>query len=109
MASHAEKHGDRLRAGHSSRRDVLRRLIQLGVAASLTDRASFAQTLSDTRRLDLHHHYFASTPLLKKVMANAVFPQPIFGYTPAQSLEAMDRAGVATAFLSAPYRLATIL
>jgi predicted TIM-barrel fold metal-dependent hydrolase len=39
---------------------------------------------------------------LKKVMSNAVFPQPIFGYTPQQSLNAMDQAGVTTALLSCP-------
>lgn len=35
-------------------------------------------------------------------MANAPAPGPIFGYTAGQSLDAMDRAGVAKAMLSCP-------
>ena len=35
-------------------------------------------------------------------MADAPAPGPIFGYTAARSLEAMDRAGVARAMLSCP-------
>ena len=35
-------------------------------------------------------------------MANAQVPGPIFGYRPAQSIEAMDQASVSTAMLSCP-------
>jgi hypothetical protein len=39
-------------------------------------------------RVDLHHHFFPPTPLLRKFMADAPAPGPIFGYTGGRSLEA---------------------
>jgi predicted TIM-barrel fold metal-dependent hydrolase len=52
-------------------------------------------------KVDLHHHFFAPGPL-KPFMSRYPTPKPILAYTPAQSIAAMDQAGVETAFLSSP-------
>ncbi len=85
-----------------TRREAIRQLLGLaGVAFAAPGRLD-AQVQQTTGRVDLHHHFFPPTPLLKKFMADAPAPGPIFGYTPGRSLEAMDRAGVARAMLSCP-------
>ncbi len=80
-----------------SRREVLAAL-----AASVCIPSAGAQTPSGQQRLDVHHHMF--TP--KAVNAfRANFDNGAPGalrleWTPARSLDAMDRAGVGTAMLS---------
>lgn len=85
-----------------SRRDAIRRLLCVAGGASSAHGVWTAQAQQPLGRVDMHHHFFASTPLLKKFMADAPAPGPIFGYKVEQSLEAMDRAGVGTAMLSCP-------
>ena len=85
-----------------SRRDAIRQLLCLGTLASLAKGALGAQAPQAIGRIDLHHHFFAPTSLLKRFMATAPAQGPIVGYTAARALETMDQAGVATAMLSCP-------
>ena len=63
----------------------------------------FAQDLAPfSQRVDVHHHFFTATPLSRKYWAHAPTPAPILEYTPSRSLEAMDKGGVSTAYLSCP-------
>jgi predicted TIM-barrel fold metal-dependent hydrolase len=86
----------------SSRCEAIRQLLCLVGAGFAAPRQLNAQVQQTTGRVDLHHHFGPPTPPLKKFMADAPTPGPIFGYTPERSLEAMDRAGVARAMLSCP-------
>jgi predicted TIM-barrel fold metal-dependent hydrolase len=52
------------------------------------------------RRLDLHHHYGSPNWIRKMTNARVQGWQAFRDYTPARSIEAMDRAGVETAFIS---------
>jgi predicted TIM-barrel fold metal-dependent hydrolase len=61
---------------------------------------STAWPQAPARRLDLHHH-FASPAWIRKMSAAKRQGWQIFeAYTPQRSLEAMDQAGVETAFVS---------
>jgi predicted TIM-barrel fold metal-dependent hydrolase len=63
---------------------------------------SGAQSLDKTAgKVDMHHHFFAPGPL-KPFMDRYPTPKPIIAYTPAQSIAAMDQAGVEIALLSSP-------
>jgi len=64
----------------------------------LGDRASWSQTTS--RRLDLHHHF--ASPKFKALLTEGKRQgwETFQPYDPSKALEAMDRGGVATAFLS---------
>lgn len=83
-----------------SRRDAILRLVTLAVGTSLFGTRSFAQGSAEAARFDLHHHFFP--PSAKK--RYGPFP-PIQDYSPAKAIEAMDQAGIRTAFLSLPTRL----
>lgn len=86
---------------HSSqptRRELLGGLAVAALAARLPC-AGAADKPDDARRIDFHHHFFAPA-LAKKIAEKAPTPGPMLKWTPAQSIEAMDKAGVATAFLS---------
>jgi predicted TIM-barrel fold metal-dependent hydrolase len=85
-----------------SRRDAIRHLLCIGAVASVAKDAVAAQVPPAMGRVDLHHHFYATTPLMKKFSADLPYPGPIFAYTAARSLEAMDQAGVSTAILSCP-------
>jgi hypothetical protein len=85
-----------------SRRDAIRQVLCMGAVASRSKSVLEAQGAQTMGRVDLHHHVFAPTPLLRKFMGSAPAPGPIFGYTAAGALEAMDQAGVSTAMLSCP-------
>lgn len=85
-----------------SRRDAIRQLLSMGAVASAAQTALDAQVPPTLGRLDLHHHFYATTPLMKKFTADLPYPGPIFAYTAARSLEAMDQADVSTAMLSCP-------
>src|SRR3954469_2784134 len=65
--------------------------------------ALLAQTPA-TRRIDVHQHYVSPDYLALLAKKNAVSPVPGFAiwkdYSPAKNLEAMDKAGIATAMLS---------
>jgi predicted TIM-barrel fold metal-dependent hydrolase len=100
--SMAERRDSGNHLGSCSRRDVIRQLLCAGAVASVAKGALHAQAPQATGRVDLHHHFFAATPLTKKFIADVPYPAPILGYTAARSLEAMDQAGVSTAMLSCP-------
>jgi len=86
----------------STRRDVLRILGGIAAATLLADSRSAGQEPRGTpTRIDVHHHCF-SQKLLGGFIDKLPNPQPMRDYTPERSLEAMDRAGIATAFLSGP-------
>lgn len=85
-----------------SRRDAIRQLLYVGAVASVAQTALDAQVQPRIGRVDLHHHLYATTPLMKKFAADLPTPGPIFAYTVARSLEAMDQADVSTAMLSCP-------
>jgi predicted TIM-barrel fold metal-dependent hydrolase len=74
----------------------------VGTVASVAHTGLDAQVPSTTGRVDLHHHFYATTPLMKKFAADLPYPGPIFAYSAARSLEAMDQADVSTAMLSCP-------
>lgn len=82
-----------------SRRSFLASLCSAGAWSLSATAPSSAQT-REPRRLDLHHHY--ASPRFKALLAEAKRQgwdtfQP---YDPRKAIEAMDKGGVATAFLS---------
>lgn len=84
-----------------SRRDLLTGLAALGASALLPSASVWAQASRATRRrLDLHHHF--ATPRWIKTLRDSQLQgwQQFEDYTPAKAIEAMDRSGVATAFVS---------
>ena len=81
----------------TSRRDLLKAVAAAGGGAILPAgvlRAQNSRQPADTnpRRIDVHHHF--ATPSLT--------PGPIQEWSPAQSLEQMDKFGIDTALLSHP-------
>jgi predicted TIM-barrel fold metal-dependent hydrolase len=82
-----------------SRRDFLQGLAALGAAGALARGQS-----SDAGRIDVHQHYVSPDYLALLTRKNAVSPVAGFGvwrdYSPAKNLDAMDKAGIATAMLS---------
>jgi predicted TIM-barrel fold metal-dependent hydrolase len=85
----------------TSRRDFCRALIGTGAWLS-TGRALTLGQSSGTGRIDLHHHFYRDTPSARKLIANSPNPQPMIAGSPKQSLDAMDQAGVTTAYLTCP-------
>jgi predicted TIM-barrel fold metal-dependent hydrolase len=84
-----------------SRRQWLRQVAALGVAASLRASHSLhAQAPAGARRLDLHHHFGSPRWNKRVVEVKRQGWQQFQNYTPARAITAMDAAGVSTAFLS---------
>lgn len=81
-----------------SRRTTLVGLAGIVTSAALGPVAATAQRRSDP--IDVHHHYFP--PIAKKLYGP--FP-PLQTYTVAKSLDAMNEAGVTSAFVSLPAQL----
>jgi predicted TIM-barrel fold metal-dependent hydrolase len=99
--------GDRAKSSGSQllRRDFLGGLAALGVAAVLPERASPAQTRTPStaasgtyRLIDTHHHF--SSPGYKEATARLTGTAKWGDWTPKQSIEDMDKAGVGTAVVS---------
>jgi 6-methylsalicylate decarboxylase len=95
-------------SGLLSRRTALQGLGALGAGAALkmNERSAHAQA-PNPRRLDLHHHYCSPGWLAFLIKNDALRPLtgmdviPRFkAYSPEKAIEAMDKAGVATSFLS---------
>ncbi|MBI4464744.1 MAG: amidohydrolase [Acidobacteria bacterium] len=91
--------------GRLSRRDFLGGLAVLGASAWLPSGELWAQApTGNARRLDCHHHYGSPAWLaaLAKEDAGSVTNRMTTwkGYSPDKAIEAMDKAEVATAFLS---------
>ena len=94
----------------ASRRSILKTLAVAGASAALPSSELLGQTTSGVSRvvpgrIDVHHHMFP--PFYVKAMedemkADGFTPRP---WTPATSLDMMDKAGVATAMLSPVQRL----
>src|SRR6202030_1994803 len=94
----------------ASRRKFLKALALAGASAVLPDRGIFAQAISPSvrplaGRVDIHHHIFP--PFYLKAMeeqmrAGGFNPRP---WTPATSIDMMDKHGIATAFFSPVQRL----
>ena len=93
----------------TSRREFLKVLAAVGAGSIVPASGLIAQIASPgsaTRRIDIHHH-FASPRWLELVAAIRFSGyQNFLGYTPAKAIEAMDKAGVSTAIISAGYDLA---
>jgi predicted TIM-barrel fold metal-dependent hydrolase len=88
-----------------SRRQVLAGLSALAAAAGPAGGAAAqgapraARPAARPQRIDVHHHLAAPGWVSRFVAAKQIQPV-ISDWTPAQSLEDMDRGGVATAYLS---------
>src|SRR5581483_9597300 len=84
-----------------SRRTFLTGLAAVGASAFLSGGKSSAQAPgSNARRLDFHHHFASPRWLAKVTEEKAQGYQTWDGYSAATDLEAMDKAEVATAFIS---------
>jgi 6-methylsalicylate decarboxylase len=87
-------------SSESTRRTALRAALGFGLFSTFS--RGFAQnSATSIPKVDLHHHFFAPGPL-KPFMSRYPTPKPILAYTPAQSIAAMDQAGVEIALLSSP-------
>jgi len=95
----SDRHGEK-DFGRHSRRELLAGLAVLGAGALLTRGELLSQAPAGARRLDLHHH-FASPKWKARLAESKRQGWETFGeYNPAKAIEAMDKAQVATAFLS---------
>ena len=103
-----DPHGARERGSRSlgpgpARRTFLAGLVALGAGALVPRHPSWAQTpampSAAPHRIDVHHHLAPPTYVAELVPKQLL--QPVSrNWTPARSLEDMDRAGVATAITS---------
>ena len=92
------------------RREILRGLAALGVAALIPGERSTAQTPAATPLVIDCHHHFVSPAFLKTLTAKqghkvegftSFFPLALWkDYSPAKDIETMDRDGVATSLIS---------
>ena len=83
-----------------SRRQLLAGFAALGASALFRDGSIEAQAPAAARRLDLHHHFGSPRWIKKLAEVKRAGWQQFQDYSPAKDLEAMDKAGVATAFAS---------
>jgi predicted TIM-barrel fold metal-dependent hydrolase len=85
----------------TERRTLLRELAVLGGSALIPASRLLAQAASaaDARRIDVHHH-FASPGWIAALKANNALAAAWNTWTPAKSIEAMDKAGTATGIAS---------
>jgi len=82
-----------------TRRELLTGMAALGASVLLPRGESEAQMPSTTpHRIDVHHHH-TPPPYVAAITAQNV-PGPVRDWTPAKSLDDMDKAGVATAVTS---------
>jgi predicted TIM-barrel fold metal-dependent hydrolase len=93
-------------AGHTGawcgRRGFLTGMAALGAGALLGSRKSAAQTpaaVDKPFRIDIHHH-ISSPGFIKEIAGRRTGQVPLMKWTPAQSIDDMDKGGVATAILS---------
>src|SRR5512138_101012 len=86
------------------RREFLAVLAALGAAPLAHDRVASGQTPgqpSDAgRRIDLHHHFASPRWSRRHAEIKRQGWETFQDYKPSQSIEAMDKAGSQTAFLS---------
>jgi len=94
----------------ASRRNFLRALAAAGAGAALPGAGIFAQAISPSvrplaGRIDMHHHIFP--PFYVKAMEEQMRASgfTLRPWTPAISIDMMDKHGIATAFFSPVQRL----
>ena len=82
------------------RREFLAAMAAFGAAGLMPVVGARAHESSAVRRLDLHHHF--ASPGWKKRMAQAKRQgwDTFEDYSPARSIESMDKAGIQTALIS---------
>ena len=87
----------------SSRRTFLSGLAALGATALVQGRESAAQApaagSAAPHRIDVHHH-LSPPPYVAELTARKLGSRPSLDWTPAKSIDDMDKAGVATAVTS---------
>jgi predicted TIM-barrel fold metal-dependent hydrolase len=84
-----------------TRRELLAGLAGFGVSTLVSGRLQSAQApAAGPRRIDVHHHF--GSPRWRKRVAEVQRPgwQQFVDWEPAKAIDAMDKAGVATAMLS---------
>jgi predicted TIM-barrel fold metal-dependent hydrolase len=88
-------------AGCCSRRDFVAGLAALSAGVVLGSDESVAQTEASGKpfRIDVHHH-FSSPGFIAEITGRRTGQAPLMRLTAAQSLEDMDKGGVATAIVS---------
>ena len=93
------------RSSATTRRFVLAGLAGVGAAVSV-GAGAFAQSAPDPRRIDVHHHLLPPRYLAaarERILAQSSSYAPVvLQWTPAKSLEQMDKYGIETAILSNP-------
>ena len=83
------------------RRDLLRRMMVTAAAVFVPNGLMRPQTTRVTDgRIDFHHHFASPRWIVKQRETKSQGWQPFQSWTPAKSLEAMDKAGVSTALVS---------
>jgi 6-methylsalicylate decarboxylase len=87
-------------ACHSSRRDVLKGLAALGASALFRGGNLSAQPTANARRFDLHHHFGTPAWIQMTNAKKTTGYQTWQPYTPAKSIEDMDRGGVVMSMIS---------
>jgi predicted TIM-barrel fold metal-dependent hydrolase len=92
------------RDGHSRRRFLGTLGAAIGASTLLPGRSLFGQAQPGLRRIDVHQHFISPSFYATLNAKNATAPVPGLaawkGYTPASTIEALDRVGIATAMLS---------
>src|SRR5690242_16709209 len=83
-----------------ARRDLLAGMGALAAGALLPANRLWSQPGGNPRRLDLHHHFQSPRWTKRIVEVKRQGWQQASKYTPERAIEAMDKAGVATAMLS---------
>ncbi|MBI4263579.1 MAG: amidohydrolase family protein [Acidobacteria bacterium] len=87
-----------------NRREFVAGLGMAGLGAFLPDRVLRGQTPAvpsgNPRRLDLHHHFGSPRWIRRAAEIRRQGWEAFQDYSPAKTVEAMDKAGVATAFVS---------
>jgi predicted TIM-barrel fold metal-dependent hydrolase len=83
-----------------SRRELLAGLAAAGAAAVLPKVQLGAQQPANPDRFDFHHHFASPRWIARATETKSQGYQRFTDYTPAKSLEAMDKAGVSRAFIS---------
>ena len=94
----------------ASRRKFLKTLAMAGAGSALCGRGALAQAISPSvlpmrGRIDVHHHFFPPFYIeaMKDQLASSGFT--LRQWSPAISLDMMDKHGIATAFVSPVQRL----
>jgi predicted TIM-barrel fold metal-dependent hydrolase len=80
-----------------ARREFLTGMVALGASGLLT-RSGSAAPAATPHRIDVHHH-LSPPPYIAELTARNI-PGPVRDWTPAKSIDDMDRAGVAVAITS---------